>query len=128
MLQWSDVYIAAELYGECFRDMHIVTLKSDIISNLQQQAVCQLNTVDQQIIQQYVIDNIDNQQYVHESVTIDDTVTVVVDRDVIDQTTTEYALSLVADALDKLDGKRGTIQYPTNKQVHQLQISNLYYH
>ena len=104
----------AESSSDMFTDVRILTAKSEYVRIFSDYLDLGYTTNDQQDYIDLLSSAIDSHSLdVYESVSIDvnGTITVIVDHAVIDDDSTWIALDMVAQAMDQLNGKEGTIRF-----------------
>ena len=114
-INWPEVYMMAEANREPFTDIRIVTAKSEFVSvngdlsYTHHPTTNGISNYNNAVIASMAGDAI----AVHEQVTIsaDGEITVVVNRDHVDDDATWVALDLLTRALDELDGESGTVRF-----------------
>lgn len=108
-IDWSGVYMLAESNKEPFVDVRITTTKCELHSKLGDLMFATSSVISTDVINQLKsTTNITIPESV--TVTADGQISVVMNADVIDDDATWRAIGMVADALDQLEGKPGTIQ------------------
>lgn len=105
-IDWPSLYFTAESDGENYEDVRIVTARSVYLYLLEEQALQHVKEITPAAVQSYIVHNLKNYvPHVCEQVTFDgDSITVVIDTDVIDEQAIDTALEMVAQAICK--GKR----------------------
>lgn len=112
-ISWPDVYFTAEANRERFEDVNIVTLKSHLTEQAYDQAIHEVGISNETKLRHRVNTILNSGQLrVTEHVEVrQDSIRVVVDCENIDDETVWVALDMVASALDKLQGKLGTVNF-----------------
>jgi hypothetical protein len=116
-IKWPWAYFEASSSLEPFEEVHVVTAKSEFVSNACEIAANVLmknGDFTEQQLNQYTQHVIASQRLsVYESVTISDTgISICINADNVEDDNVMWrALDMLADALDQLDNTQGTITF-----------------
>jgi hypothetical protein len=116
-IKWPSAYFEASSSLEPFEEVHVVTAKSEFVSNACEIAANVLmknGDFTEQQLNQYTQHVIASQRLsVYESVTISDTgISICINADNVEDDNVMWrALDMLADALDQLDNTQGTITF-----------------
>lgn len=129
-ISWPDVYFTAETNGEPFEDVEIVSLKSYYVDKIYEIAICDVGLENEAKLQKRVTELVNSGQFkVREHVKVRSTgIVVVVNKLVIDDDAIWPALELLSDALGRLEGKCGRVEYGEQVAFLSTEISWLHKH
>jgi len=111
-INWPSVYFTAELSGEAFQDVNVVTLKNYYVDKVYELAIDKVG-MDPLLIEKCALKMLNsNLVTVREFVKVTpNKIIVVINSENVNDDAIWLALDRVAIALDKLDGTTGTIPF-----------------
>lgn len=112
-IDWSSAYFFASAHNEEFEDVHVVTAKNEYVTLANELALKSVSSIDDKEINHVTRSLIASQRLtVTESVTInDDGIKVVINAESVSDDVMWRALDMLAQAIDQLDEKNGTIEF-----------------
>ncbi len=114
-IDWAQVYFSADAYQEAFTDVRLVTIKSEYLNAVQEQAIDIVGCCDETLMREAAKQIVLNKQIsIKEYVTVNNKgdIKVAIMSDQVDSVDAWMrSLDLVSQALSQLNGQSGTIEF-----------------
>lgn len=129
-ISWPDLYFTAEATREAFEDVVVVTLKSDFVDRVYDRAIKEVGLKSQTRLSKRAYEIIQQQEIkVQERVEITKAgMKVIVNCNEVNEAAVWRALDMLAQALDVLEGKVGTVPFGESVSFETTEIVWLHTH